>query len=611
MKRLKKLLAFSVACMMVIGTMNVMSFAANPVDPSTEMTTPNYAGTLEISGLTEGDKVTFYKVLQWDGSQKSEGSYGGWIFTEDFSGVGTQLKDNDDNAYADDAAAIEGMIGDPAGNPAKDYGLNSQNAGILAVKAKDLSGLPGSAVGADGISTLQVQDNGPGMYMAVITPADANTVYNPVFISSNFEPTKIPNTSSWIVDSTAVYANRSAAKKSTTGSDKKAEVDKGTSYDKTWTSARPGEIVKYTVEFTIPGYGSVYEEPTFNITDKMDGMELATKPEITEPAGLTAGTDYDLTGDAGDTQFTIVFKPAYLKTVNVPTKVVVKYDGVILDGENVNVDQEKNEIWTEYSHDPQNPNDFDVKKDVTTHYTYTIDANAIAGDSELIGVSGAEIVKVGVDAHGNPIVSEKISSKITDENYYQSPLAGATFKLYTDKDCTTPYERIKEDGTKEELPEVTSGDDGRITITGLDAGTYWLLETKAPSGYIRKSEPVQIDIVPSFSTSKVTEYYKNGEWSEEKPAEPYKTATYEVETLDSYEVLYNGKAAATYTYDNEGTTVIKISKAEEIPTSITNTKGVELPATGGIGTTIFYVIGAVLVLGAGILLVTRRRMNSI
>ncbi|MEE1110286.1 MAG: LPXTG cell wall anchor domain-containing protein, partial [Lachnospiraceae bacterium] len=40
-----------------------------------------------------------------------------------------------------------------------------------------------------------------------------------------------------------------------------------------------------------------------------------------------------------------------------------------------------------------------------------------------------------------------------------------------------------------------------------------------------------------------------------------------------------------------------------------NQKGTELPSTGGIGTTIFYVIGAILVLGAGILLVTRRRMS--
>ena len=43
---------------------------------------------------------------------------------------------------------------------------------------------------------------------------------------------------------------------------------------------------------------------------------------------------------------------------------------------------------------------------------------------------------------------------------------------------------------------------------------------------------------------------------------------------------------------------------------VVNESGAVLPSTGGIGTTIFYIIGAILVLGAGILLVTRRRMNA-
>ena len=51
-------------------------------------------------------------------------------------------------------------------------------------------------------------------------------------------------------------------------------------------------------------------------------------------------------------------------------------------------------------------------------------------------------------------------------------------------------------------------------------------------------------------------------------------------------------------------------ESTEAPTSIVNKQGVELPATGGIGTTIFYAIGTILVLGAGILLVTRRRMEA-
>ena len=52
------------------------------------------------------------------------------------------------------------------------------------------------------------------------------------------------------------------------------------------------------------------------------------------------------------------------------------------------------------------------------------------------------------------------------------------------------------------------------------------------------------------------------------------------------------------------------TEGSEAAEDIQNNKGSVLPSTGGIGTTIFYIIGAVLVLGAGVLLVTRRRMNA-
>ena len=48
----------------------------------------------------------------------------------------------------------------------------------------------------------------------------------------------------------------------------------------------------------------------------------------------------------------------------------------------------------------------------------------------------------------------------------------------------------------------------------------------------------------------------------------------------------------------------------ELDADIENKQGAELPSTGGIGTTIFYILGTVLVIGAGVLLVTRRRMSA-
>ena len=83
--------------------------------------------------------------------------------------------------------------------------------------------------------------------------------------------------------------------------------------------------------------------------------------------------------------------------------------------------------------------------------------------------------------------------------------------------------------------------------------------------------------------------------------------------LKSYKVFIDGIEKAHYDFGRIGTSPM-ISWTEigpsEIISSIVNTKGVELPSTGGIGTTLFYIIGAILIIGAGVLLVTRRRVNS-
>ena len=90
--------------------------------------------------------------------------------------------------------------------------------------------------------------------------------------------------------------------------------------------------------------------------------------------------------------------------------------------------------------------------------------------------------------------------------------------------------------------------DGAATFGGLADGTYYLVETKAPAGYNQLTGPVEVPV--------------------------------------------NGATQLTAT-----------AKVE-------NKAGTELPSTGGMGTTIFYVLGAVLVVGAGVLLVTKKRMSQ-
>ena len=108
---------------------------------------------------------------------------------------------------------------------------------------------------------------------------------------------------------------------------------------------------------------------------------------------------------------------------------------------------------------------------------------------------------------------------------------------------------------------------GKITIKGLDDATeYYLYETKAPAGYNRLTDAVKFKI----------------------------TATYN-DTGDSY----TNVTAAVNDVDQSSVSV-----------QVANNKGSTLPSTGGIGTTLFYVIGGVLMAVAAILLVTKKRMNN-
>lgn len=102
---------------------------------------------------------------------------------------------------------------------------------------------------------------------------------------------------------------------------------------------------------------------------------------------------------------------------------------------------------------------------------------------------------------------------------------------------------------------LTTGADGKIAIAGLDSDTYYLREVEAPAGYNKLAEDKEVKIAPTAGEN-------------------------------------NTLSLAPLT--------VKVN----------NQSGAELPSTGGIGTTIFYIIGAVLVLGASVLLVTKRRMNN-
>ena len=127
--------------------------------------------------------------------------------------------------------------------------------------------------------------------------------------------------------------------------------------------------------------------------------------------------------------------------------------------------------------------------------------------------------------------------------------------------------------------QITTPADGVIVVKGVASGRYEITEFKAPDGYNKLTTPVTVEAVKTNSTTTHTTVY-----------------------LDE-----NGNETNKVT---EVKVDIDISTIAATAVVVVNKAGTELPSTGGMGTTVFYVLGAVLVMGAVVLLVTKKRMSD-
>lgn len=221
----------------------------------------------------------------------------------------------------------------------------------------------------------------------------------------------------------------------------------------------------------------------------------------------------------------------------------------------------------------------DLNKGATITVTYTAHLNEKASVNTADGGT-SNINKVYLTYSNNPQDESSIGktpestpvyvytyqlSNTKRQNTVDGPaLAGAGFKLYSDAECNNEvglyqegefYYPIK-DATGKKAVEMISGENGQFNVKGLDAGTYYLKETITPAGY---------------DTCGVT--------------------------------------PVTIKADHSGNDHVNLEGSN---LTIVNKKagGITLPSTGGIGTTLFYVVGGGLMVAAIVLLVTKKRMEN-
>lgn len=179
--------------------------------------------------------------------------------------------------------------------------------------------------------------------------------------------------------------------------------------------------------------------------------------------------------------------------------------------------------------------------------------------------------RVSVYARNTVKLPVPVSIKKVDVGNTSVLLGNAVFSLYG-SDAVDGSGNIKQDAVPISTGITTDADDdlGFADLDDLPYGTYYLVETSAPAGYI----------LPDYEYIKITVEEGSVTYQEGKIGEP---------------------KVAVLTERNE---------QEVYLLEVNNTAGVELPFTGGIGTTIFYILGALLVLGCGIFLFSRRRIRS-
>lgn len=354
--------------------------------------------------------------------------------------------------------------------------------------------------------------------------------------------------------------------------------------------ASVGDAITFELTSEVPDLtNSGYNKYCFVMNDTLSaGLSYIGDAAPTVTIGsttLTENTDFTFektTATDGKTTLKIVFKDMLTKAQTMAgQKITVTYQAklnekaVVTDAGNPNTANliYSNDPSHEYTSDEPGNGDPAGKTPDKETITYTTGVSVIKVDEndQKLRLAGAEFKIEGTSS----------AQVISKTNEFTPDASGTYYKLktgeYTEEAPSTDTEdkyasktdkyKLVENTTlvedSESVVKSAVGTDGELTFNGLGAGTYTITETKAPDGYVLDPTPRTVEITCTFD-------------SNNKPSWSYK--------LDSNAAVPN-----------------------QLQFKVTNKKTSDLPKTGGIGTTIFYAGGAVLVLGGIVLLVLKKK----
>lgn len=454
---------------------------------------------------------------------------------------------------------------------------------LAAAKAANIT--PGTATAVEGDTSVTINNLPLGYY--VVEDVGAATP-----ISALILDTTNPNVT------VEIKAEKPSIDKKIEGN---KDIDDSTTGDVKYNNAAVGDKVPYKLTSHVPDMTG-YEKYYFVVNDTLSkGLTFNNDVAITiGDKTLVKDTDYTVTSTENDEETTsveIVFKNFIQYKDQAGATITITYSATVNEDAVIGTAGNKNEVTVTYSNNPN------IKDNGTPGNPDKPTPDSPTGETPKSEtrtyVTGIELIKVDPDGNRLTGAEFKISGEKTN-------IVLVTKEVYTAADGTEPegteYYYLLEDGTytkvapngdeehdaqyadietkyiKEtvteskkttENVEITGavGDDGVLRFDGLSAGVYTITEIKAPDGYNLLEEPITVTI--GFTAPK------------------------------------ESSTECTWTYT--GTDKVNDVGINQI--TVTNETGSELPSTGGRGTTVFYVLGSILAIGAAILLVTKRRMN--
>ena len=313
--------------------------------------------------------------------------------------------------------------------------------------------------------------------------------------------------------------------------------------------------------------GAVHTDSKGNKYETIAGFE----------APLVAGTDYSFTTNEADNSFTVNFsdmKGATAKTKDLRPGdlIVITYTATLKEGA---------DGYSYQNHVTLNSTDCEEQKDEDTVYNFKFEVVKVDGENDDAELAGAQF---SLYRKPNNKDDEADLVKVLKEPGENGPL----YMSKSEYEKADPKPEVYEDDW---VFVDTLGDGEKTAKFGFDHlidGGYMLVEDKAPvvGGKTYNKIPPKYYVIKANYT-------------------PNNTMGQKLESVDLYETEDS-------TFNIAGKTPISIENGVTftVGDKVQNFSGVLLPETGGIGTTIFYIVGGVLVVGAVVLLITKRRAGA-